>query len=177
MQSLVLINYIEELPTELIIMLLEVMYTISEISPQVLVYVNKFFKRIVSNYAKQNDIRRKMYCFQIADKGHLELLKWARNIGYEWDLYVCSGAAKNGHFEVLKWAHNNGCTWDSRVCHLAAINGHMKILKWARQNGCEWDVNECFSSAAENGHMDIIDWILSCGYLPIHDQHKLLIKN
>jgi hypothetical protein len=46
-------------------------------------------------------------CF--SHNGHLEVLKWLRENGYEWDSEICSGAAKNGHLEVLKWLRKNGC--------------------------------------------------------------------
>ena len=46
---------------------------------------------------------------------------------------------ENGHLEVLKWARENGCEWNSWTCAYAAQNGHLEVLKWARENGCEWD--------------------------------------
>ena len=45
---------------------------------------------------------------------HLEILQWAREEGYEWNMYTCWVAANNGHLEVLKWAINNGCPCDER---------------------------------------------------------------
>jgi hypothetical protein len=39
--------------------------------------------------------------------------------------------------EVLKWARENGCEWNADVCANAALNGHLEVLKWARENGCE----------------------------------------
>ena len=54
-------------------------------------------------------------------------------------------AALNGHLEVLKWARENGCEWNSNTCANAALNGHLEVLKWARENGCEWDSDTCAS--------------------------------
>ena len=51
----------------------------------------------------------------------------------------CANAALNGHLEMLKWARENGCDWNSDTCANAAINGHLEVLKWARENGCQWD--------------------------------------
>ena len=45
-------------------------------------------------------------------------------------------AAKNGHLEVLKWARANGCQWDWNTWMGAAINGHNEVHKWAIENGC-----------------------------------------
>ena len=33
---------------------------------------------------------------------------------------TCNYAAKNGHLEVLKWARQNGCDWNSNTCSYAA---------------------------------------------------------
>ena len=51
--------------------------------------------------------------------GHLEVLKWARSNGCEWNSWTCASAAENGHLEVLKWARSNDCPWNSRKQKLA----------------------------------------------------------
>jgi hypothetical protein len=40
------------------------------------------------------------------------------------------------HVEVLRWARENGCEWDARTCAWAAGGGHLDVLRWARENGC-----------------------------------------
>ena len=45
---------------------------------------------------------------------------------------VCDIAASNGWLDLLKWARQNGCEWDSWTCSCAAENGHCEVLKWAR---------------------------------------------
>ena len=45
---------------------------------------------------------------------------------------------KRGHLEVLKWARENGCQWNEWTCTNAAEGGHLDVLKWARENGCPW---------------------------------------
>ena len=84
-------------------------------------------------------------------RGHLDVLKWARQNGCEWDEETCRAAALGGHLEVLKWARQNGCPWDGRTCWAAAYGGHLEVLRWLRQNGCPWDEVTC-SSAALGGH-------------------------
>ncbi len=68
--------------------------------------------------------------------GHLEVLKWVRVNGCDWDAYTCAWAADGGHLEVLEWARANGCDWDARTCTYAVQRGHLKVLEWARANGC-----------------------------------------
>ncbi|CAN0461067.1 unnamed protein product, partial [Hapterophycus canaliculatus] len=46
-------------------------------------------------------------------------------------------AAERGHLEVLKWARENGCPWDRMTCVHAARGEHLEVLAWARANGCE----------------------------------------
>src|SRR5436305_1902071 len=67
----------------------------------------------------------------------------------------------NGHLNVLKWARENGCNWDSCTCAYAAKNGHLSILKWARGNDgdlCDWNSCTC-AYAALNGYLDILKWM------------------
>ena len=90
------------------------------------IYVNNEWTKF-----KKNEV-----CNIAAENGWLDLLKWGRQNGCEWDSYVCSRAAENGNLEILKWARQNGCEWNSSVCMNAATNGHLEVLKWAKLNGC-----------------------------------------
>ena len=42
---------------------------------------------------------------------------------------ICRIAAENGWLDLLKWARQNGCNWDSNTCSNAAFNGHLEVLK------------------------------------------------
>ena len=70
---------------------------------------------------------------------------------------TCSEAARGGHLDVLKWARQAGCEWDADTCSEAARGGHLDVLKWARQAGCEWDADTC-SDAARGGHLDVLKY-------------------
>ena len=74
----------------------------------------------------------------IATHGDLEALKWARHHGCAWDQYTCAGAARKGHIAVLKWAIANGCPWSSTTCLHLVQNKAWDALKWAIHNGCPW---------------------------------------
>ena len=57
-------------------------------------------------------------------------------------LFPCEGG---GHLNCLKWARELFCDWDEDTCSFAALNGHLSCLNWARENACEWDeVDFCF---------------------------------
>jgi hypothetical protein len=72
-------------------------------------------------------------------KGHLEVLKWLREIGCPWDEKTCSHAAEGGHLEVLKWLREIGCPWDEETLVSAITNDRYDVLRWALANGCPCD--------------------------------------
>ena len=47
----------------------------------------------------------------------MDVLRWARDRGCDWDASTCGNAAEGGHLEVLKWAWEHGCPWVSRAFH------------------------------------------------------------
>ena len=96
-------------------------------------------------------------CTAAASGGQLEVLKWARMNGCEWNWGTCMMAACNGHLEVLQWVRENGCPWHKRTYCAAAANGHLHVLQWARENGRELDA-EVLRELAANGHLHILQW-------------------
>jgi len=93
---------------------------------------------------------------EYALNGHLEVLKWAREIGCPWNEDTCSNIAKNGHFEVLKWDRENRCSWDRNTCNSATFSTSLEVLKWFR----EWlflNEDTC-DSAAKNEHLKVLKW-------------------
>jgi len=57
-------------------------------------------------------------CSLTAEKGNIEMLKWARANR--------SHAALYGHLELLKWARANLCPWNENTCSKAAEMGQGK---------------------------------------------------
>jgi hypothetical protein len=48
-------------------------------------------------------------CVFAADSGHLEVLKWLRELGCQWNAdSVRARAAAGGHQEVLSWLDGHG---------------------------------------------------------------------
>ena len=70
-------------------------------------------------------------------------------------------AALNGRLEILKWLRAEGCEWDHQTCGFAVMfaemnpktGGNLDVLRWARENGCEWD-EDTRQEAAELGYTD-----------------------
>lgn len=106
----------------------------------------------------------------------LDVLKYARENLFPWDVNICSRAAENGHLEILQWAHENGCRWngsmkarangclwDEQTCSFAAYGGQLEIRKWARENGCPWN-DSTDQSAAMNWNGTILIGLLHMGF-------------
>ncbi|AVK75096.1 Ankyrin repeat domain containing protein [Pandoravirus quercus] len=102
------------------------------------------------------------YAAQLAARGHLSVLQWARQSGCPWDELGCASAAEAGHLEVLQWLRANGCPWDWLTCAYAARGGHIPVLQWAKTNGCTLDASTG-SCAAEAGHLDVLQWLYANG--------------
>ena len=107
---------------------------------------------------------REETCAAAAAGGRLEVLKWAREHGCDWDEVTCACAARGGHLEVLKWAREHGCPWEEDIensgkdcCACAAAGGHLEVLKWLREQDSPWDAKTC-SLAAGGGHLEVLKW-------------------
>jgi hypothetical protein len=51
---------------------------------------------------------------------------------------------------------------DMHWMSIAAENGHLNVLQWARAHGCEWGTTTC-RRAAKKGQYDIVEWELANG--------------
>ena len=94
--------------------------------------------------------------------GHLEVLKWLRSVGFQWNERICAFAAMGGHLEELKWLRANGCPWDEETCECAAYNGHLEMLQWLRANGCPRDKKTLILARAR-GHLEFVNWATANG--------------
>ena len=87
-----------------------------------------------------------------ARKGHLELLKWAKEEAkLDWpegesdddelDIYTsCKAAALGGHLDCLKYCREKGCAWGLWVMESAAFSGSLDCLRYACENGASWSL-------------------------------------
>jgi hypothetical protein len=96
-------------------------------------------------------------CIALAENGHFEGLKWVREQGCPWDEYTLFHAAYGANFEVLKWAWEQGGYWDESTCSQVAKSGNLDMLKWVREHECPWDFRTC-SSAADCGNLEMLRW-------------------
>jgi len=98
---------------------------------------------------------------------------------YYIDIYS-QKAVESGSLEILSFLFENGDPYkqDSQLSVAAAKNaknGDLRILKFLKEKGCEGsgtrlyeysDHNVC-AGAIENGHIDVLNWVMENGY-PLH---------
>lgn len=116
---------------------------------------------------KKSDKSDSRICWNAANHGHLEYLKYAHapdgdpSRGCSWDKSTCEWAAINGDLECLKYAHappvGDGCPWDEMTCTYAAQYGHLDCLEYAHTHGCPWNKFTC-AYAAQNGHLECLKY-------------------
>lgn len=99
-------NSLKHLPDDVWIALLNVINC--RITMVTLSHTCKIIKRQVVRFAILNKIPWSLKCSDIAAKGYLNILKWARKLGCDWNSDTCANAALHGHLKLLKWALNNG---------------------------------------------------------------------
>ena len=77
-------------------------------------------------------------CVATVVHNHLDILKWLRATGFQWDEAVCAIAVQYKNLDILQWAIENGCEWRDHTYDLATIgkckdkNG--KLVKYLFQN-------------------------------------------
>jgi hypothetical protein len=81
--------------------------------------------------------------------GRLDVLRWARARGYDWDARMCANAAAEGRLGTLRWLRREGCPWDATACENAASFGRLRVLRWAVEHGCPWDPAKCVDLVRE----------------------------
>ncbi|SHO33391.1 Pseudo ankyrin repeat-like [Cedratvirus A11] len=77
--------------------------------------------------------------------------------------YVCDFAAEYNKLDILKWARKTGPDWDAIVLYNSAEKGYLKVLEWALEDGYEM-CTEVFYSAAEKGQLRILQWLVENYY-------------
>ena len=71
-------------------------------------------------------------------------------------------AAERGHLEVLRWAREHGCPWESDSCIQAARVGHLEVLQWMRENDATdevWNENRVRANAAGPRRQEVLTWL------------------
>lgn len=99
-----------------------------------------------------------------AQRGNLEMLKFAHEGGCPWRPTTLVHAARGGHLEILKYAHklrvDLDLDWDdASICHMAARKGQLNVLKWLKEltPPCPWDGRVC-KEAARAKNLEMLEF-------------------
>ncbi|XP_026819162.1 uncharacterized protein LOC113557814 [Rhopalosiphum maidis] len=76
-------------------------------------------------------------CSLAAHFGNVEVLKYLRKLGLEWDVSTTAEAARYNRLAFLVYARTNNCPWDETTCSAAALAGHLECLRYLHRHGCE----------------------------------------
>ncbi len=98
-------------------------------------------------------------CWNGATHGHISVLEFCKNKGYNINFYVCENAAAAGHIHILEWYIKNGYEWSENSSTHAAYYGHLNVIKWIIESGFNLDP-ETLNRAAHAGNLDIIKWLI-----------------
>jgi hypothetical protein len=95
-------------------------------------------------------------------------LEWAASCGMPISAKLLIRVARLGQLEPLRWLRAHGCAWEpceewqEDPCSSAAEGGHLSVLQWALADGCPWNERTC-SGAAKGGHLDVLQWLHANG--------------
>ena len=97
--------------------------------------------------------------------GHVDLVKYAYDIGTEWDCSVCEDAAfgnKNA-LEIIQFAHQHGCEMNLKVAHRAIKHNNLELLSYYINTGGELN-RECVHVAVLSMNLISLKYLHDKGY-------------
>ena len=62
------------------------------------------------------------------------------------------------------------------ICPSAAEGGHLEVLQWARAKGYPWDLWTC-ANAASNGHLEVLQWSVANGCMGDEEDWPYILDN
>ena len=104
-------------------------------------------------------------CYNAARNGNLETLIWLDASGYIIDHDVYKYAAYKGHLNIMKFAKEIGYDWstDTNICYYMAIYGNLEVLIFLREAGCHLG-SKTLEYASCHDHLEILIWAYIIGY-------------
>jgi hypothetical protein len=111
------------------------------------------------------DVMEKSYLTnRWAQRGYLNVLKWAYNNGCRPTCITYQGAAESGRIDILEWLLSVGVKPGSCAYASAALCGHIRVMRWLR-NPRKGNVTRhldgwSLENAIIGGHTDLAEWLL-----------------
>lgn len=96
-----------------------------------------------------------LICASAASGGNLEILKFLRDKGFQWDSFTVLYGAKRGHFDVIEYCLKERCPASSWAVHAAVSEHRFQMVKFLVAKGVPVDEGSCIA-AARTGDIQIL---------------------
>lgn len=85
----------------------------------------------------------------LAKGGHLDIIIWAKDFAnLSLDTQHCiNGAVSSGNIELVKWLRSEGAQWNDNTLVSAARNGNIELLQYLFQSGCPFTDSDACAEA------------------------------
>ena len=127
------------------------------------VYICKYVCREWNEILREKSIHH--YEEWLIQQGHLEVLKWLLDKGFELTDDVSMHAAEYGQLDTLKWLKSMNIVMTNTTVY-ASINGkHHKIMNWSVAKGFV-DIDNALNESCIENHSHIVRWICETMSVP-----------
>lgn len=97
-----------------------------------------------------------------AYNGHVSVLAWLYNEGYDPDPSLLPTTVHNDRRDVILWCRDHDIDCDIRACAYAAMFGNLPLLQWLRDNDFAWN-SRVLGYARGQGHEHVATWAAENG--------------
>jgi hypothetical protein len=114
------------------------------------------FKWMLMHRNGQVEIHR---CVRIAaENGHLNIVELLAPISHL-NYTVQTSAARGGHLSIIGWCRNRGYDWVKDTAPTAAKAGHLHILEWIVVNQLPFSETNCYTAALDSNQSSVLKWL------------------
>jgi hypothetical protein len=133
------------------------------------IYVLEFTVKGIDHYHLRDKLDDEDLTNKWAEKGYLNLLKWAYEKGCRPAAETYNGAAKSGRIDTLEWLLSVGVKPRPSAFSYAARHGHANVIRWLRdpeKGRLDWFNNkDMLAEAIKGGHSELATWMIEEGGL------------
>jgi len=99
--------------------------------------------------------------YQATLHGNFGVMTWlVDELKCAFDERIFEAAAAGGDLAILEWLRARECPFSARVCIAAAKKANYEVINWAREQlGCVLS-SEVAATAAAEGHLGFLQWLL-----------------
>jgi Ankyrin repeats (3 copies) len=100
-----------------------------------------------------------------ANGGSVPLMRWLLEQGVEVNTATVGIAARDGHLQLCQYLRAEGCAWDFHATIMACKFGRTAVVQWLIEHDCPYKERACCLHAAINGHIAVLAYLQSLGWL------------